>query len=238
MPSMYAIRARNPCDCAECVQIVALPSRFTSATARNGPIGACRTYPCSYVAETYFVAFCSAAIVEAAFPLLSPGFSHLYWRIAFPTFSLPGKPDHSDHFVVPATLSAACTASHSLGETAATRFPFWVTSAFGNCFLSIAPAAMSVDPRVADRTIRACSIPGSVRSQLHCVFPVILSGMCPAGNDVPRTLNSFAVFIGGSPVTVSPSSEVIPTQPAGSGFASEPLTGIFNSRCCPCTNSP
>ena len=43
MPSMYAIRARNPCNCAECVQIVTLPSLLTSATATKGPIGACRT---------------------------------------------------------------------------------------------------------------------------------------------------------------------------------------------------
>src|SRR5215469_11966530 len=121
---MYAIRARSPCDCAECVHIVIPPpSLFTSATATNGPIGACRTYPCSYVAEIFFVALCSAAVVSAALPLLCEGFSHLYSRIALVTFSLPGNADHSVHFVALATLTAACTASHSFGETTATKFP-------------------------------------------------------------------------------------------------------------------
>ena len=36
---------------------------------------------------------------------------------------------------------------------------------------------INVEPSVAGRTMRACSIPGSVTSQLHCVLPVTLSGM-------------------------------------------------------------
>src|SRR5262249_14368072 len=47
MLSTYAIRARKPWDCEECVHMVTMPWLFTSATATNGPIGACRTYPCS-----------------------------------------------------------------------------------------------------------------------------------------------------------------------------------------------
>src|SRR5690242_13603147 len=103
--------------------------------------------------------------------------------MAFVTFSLPGKPDQSVHFVLSATLCAACTASHSFGETTASKFPFRRTSVVGNCFLSAVPAETNVDPRVAGRIIRACSIPGNVTSQLQRVFPVTLSGMCSAGKD-------------------------------------------------------
>src|SRR5215472_6539686 len=102
---MYAIRARSPCDCAECVQISTFPSRFTFATETKGPIGACRTYPCWYVAEIFLVAVASVAVVSAAWPVLALGLSHLYPRIASMTFWLPGRPDHSVHFVVPATVS-------------------------------------------------------------------------------------------------------------------------------------
>src|SRR5215469_4095061 len=83
MLSTYAIRARNPWDCEECVHIVAIPSLFKSATATNGPIGACRTYPCSYVAEILFEALRSAAFVSAALPLVSDTFPNLCARIAF-----------------------------------------------------------------------------------------------------------------------------------------------------------
>src|SRR5439155_17925600 len=179
--SAFAIRARSPCDCAECVQTVTLPSLRTSASATNGPIGACLTYGCSKLAEIDLDAFANAAITSAAFPLLSDGAPHLNSRSAFVRFSLPGRPVHSVHFALAATERAAAIASHSSGETTATRLPFFTTSAVGNCFLSTSPTEINVEPNVAGRTIRACSIPGNVTSQLHCVFPVTLSGMLGIG---------------------------------------------------------
>src|SRR5262249_44489789 len=98
-------------------------------------------------------------------------------RRACATLSLPGRPDQSVHFVVEATARAAAVASHSFGETTATRFALVTIPAVGNCFLSIAPTETSVEPCVAGRSIRACNMPGSVTSQLHCVLPVTLSGM-------------------------------------------------------------
>src|SRR5271166_2866267 len=167
--SVFAIRARSPCDCAECVQTVALPSLRTSATATNGPIGACRTYGCSYVAEIVLLAPASAAFTSSTFPLLCDGAPHLCSRSSFVRFSLPVSPAQSVHFVLAATERAALIASHSLGETTATRLFFFTTSAVGNCFLSTSPTEINVEPSVAGRTIRACSIPGNVTSQLHSV---------------------------------------------------------------------
>src|SRR3954469_5509029 len=111
-------------------------------------------------------ALTSAAFASAAFPPLA-GAPHLYSRKVFVRFSLPGNPDQSVHFVPAATARAALPASHSLGETTATTSTFLTTSAAGNRFLSSAPTETNVEPSVAVRIMRACSIPGSVTSQLH-----------------------------------------------------------------------
>src|SRR5690348_7089638 len=118
-------------------------------------------------------------------------------------------------------------ASHSFAATTAARLPFLITAAVGNRFLSIAPAQIIVEPKVAGRSIRAYSIPGSLISQLQRVLPVTLSGIPGIGWDVPMTLNWLMGLSGGSPVTVKPSSDVMPVHLVGSGCASWPVTGIF-----------
>src|ERR1700722_461113 len=215
---VFAICMRKPCDCDECVQTVTLPSRRASATATKGPMGACLTYGCSYVAEMVFGAPAGAALTSAALPLLSVAAPHLCSRIAFVRLSLPGSPAQSVHFVPAATESAALIASHSLGETTATRLAFLTTSAVGNCFLSSAPTEIKVEPIVAGSTMRACNMPGKVTSQLHCVLPVALSGIPGMGYDVPTILSWFTCFIGGSPVTEYPSSPATPVSSSGSIF--------------------
>jgi hypothetical protein len=116
-----------------------------------------------------FGALASAAVTSAALPLLSEGAPQLCARSVFVTFSLPGRPDQSLHFVPAATDCAALSASHSLGETTASRLPFLTTSAVGNFVLSTSPTEIKYEPIVAGRTMRACSIPGNVTSQLHRV---------------------------------------------------------------------
>ena len=92
---------------------------------------------------------------------------HEYSSSVLVRFSLPGSPAQFVHFVLVATARAASIASHSSGETTATKFPFFTTSAVGNCFLLISPVEISVEPRAAGLTIRACNMPGKVTSQLH-----------------------------------------------------------------------
>src|SRR5258705_664422 len=180
VPSAFAMRARRPCDCAEWVQTVTLSLR-TSATATKRPIGACRTYGCSYVAEIFLDALARAAVTSAAFPLLCDGAPHSCARSAFVRLSLPGSPDHSVHLVVAATERAALMASHSFGETTATRFFVFMISAVGHCVLSRPPTEIKFEPTMAGRTMRACNIPGRVTSQLQRVLPVTLSGMLGMG---------------------------------------------------------
>src|ERR1700744_771535 len=115
-----------------------------------------------------FAAMPRAASTFAASPLLASGAPHSYARIAWVRFSLPGSPDQLLHLVAVATDRTALTASHSLGETTATRLPLFTTSAVGNRFLSTWPTEMRVEPMVGGRTMRACSIPGNTTSQLHC----------------------------------------------------------------------
>src|SRR5712692_1800606 len=153
----------------------------TSATATKRPIGACRTYGCSYVAEIFLDALPRAAVTSAAFPLLSDGAPHSCARSAFVRSSLPGSPDHSVHLVPAATERAALIASHSFGETTARRLRVFTIWAVGNCVLSSAPTEIKVEPSVAGRTMRACNIPGRVTSQLQRVLPVTLSGMLGIG---------------------------------------------------------
>src|SRR5260221_1545005 len=109
-------------------------------------------------------------------------------RMTFDAPAWPGNPAHVVHFVPAVTARAALTASHSLGETTATKLPLTTTSAVGNFWRSIGPADTSVEPRVAGRTVRACSMPGSRRSATHCVLAVTLSAICGEGNDVPMTV--------------------------------------------------
>src|SRR5580700_7097125 len=150
-------------------------------------------------------AFANAVVTSAAFPRVWSGAPHLCSRRAFVRFSLPGSPDHSVHFVLAATACAARIASHSFGETTATRLAFLTTFAVGNCFLSISPTETNVEPSVAGRTMRAWSMPGNLTSQLHCVFAVTLSRIAGIGKDVPTTLYWLIGFIGGSPATTNPS---------------------------------
>src|ERR1700728_1138770 len=105
-------------------------------------------------------ALARAAATSSLFPLFSEGSPQVCARSVFARFSLPGRPDHWVHFVVPATDCAAATASHSLGETTPTRLPFLTTSAVGNFVLSSAPTEISVAPNVAGRTLRERSIAG------------------------------------------------------------------------------
>src|SRR5581483_8001392 len=122
---------------------------------------------------------------------------------------------------------AALMASHSSEDTTATRLPRVMTLAPGNEAVSSLPTDCKVDPKVAGLTMRAWSMPGKRTSQLQCVLPVTLSGIPGTGNEVPINLKSFTGFNGGSPDTVSPSRELIPTQAAGSARAVRPVTGIF-----------
>src|SRR6516225_3017532 len=126
-------------------------------------------------------ALASAAFTSVAFPRLSAGAPHFWSRKNFVRFSLPGRPDHSLHLVLAATAWAALIASHSLGETTATRFFLRMTSAVGKRFLLTAPTDTRVETSVGGRTMRACSMPGRVTSQLHSVLPVTLSGMPGTG---------------------------------------------------------
>src|SRR5712664_2708215 len=103
----------------------------------------------------FFIAFASAVVTSAAFPRLSGGVFHLYARSVFVTFSLPDSQAQAVHFIPAATARAALMASHSLGETTATRLPFFTISAVGNCSLSTAPTEIRVEPSVAGRIMRA-----------------------------------------------------------------------------------
>src|ERR1700704_1569881 len=95
----------------------------------------------------------AACTSSAVFPLASDGAPHLYSRIVFVRFSLPGSPAQSVHLVAAATDKAALIASHSFGETTAARLPFFTTSAVGNCFLSSGPTETRVEPNVAGRSM-------------------------------------------------------------------------------------
>ena len=186
------------------------------------------------MADTVFAAPANAASVLAASPRLaglSPGV-----LIAAVSLSLPGRPDHGVHFVWAATARAALTASHSLGETTATRLPLVTTSAVGNRWRSIAPAETSVEPSVAGRTIRACTIPGSRRSPTHWVSARTFSAMCGAGKDWPITVYFETGFIGGLPVTVIPIVFMMDV-PCLFIMAAPPVTGIVRSSRCPWTSS-
>src|SRR6266436_1082919 len=158
------------------------------------------------------VAAARAALTMAASPWVCDGLSHEKRRRAWVTLSLPGRPDQSVHFVEAATARAALMASHSLGETTATRLDFVTMAAVGNCFLSRAPTEIKVEPSEAGRTMRAWSMPGSAMSQLHCVRAVILSGVPGMGYEVPMILYWGTGLMGGSPVTVRPSRPVTPTH--------------------------
>src|SRR5262245_58828404 len=158
------------------------------AAAAYAPIGACRTYGCSYVAVSTFAALASAASIFSALPRVPMGAPHACARSVFMRLSLPGSPDHSVHFVCAPTTRAACIASASLGDTTATRFPFVTTSAVGNRFLSTSPTDTRLEPTVAGRIILACSKPGASRSPLHRVLPVTMLGMPGDGCDKPTTV--------------------------------------------------
>src|SRR5947199_10416354 len=97
-------------------------------------------------------------------PCVWAGLPHGNLRRAGMTFSLPGRPDQSVHLVVAATARAALTASHSSGETTATRFALATISAVGNCFLSSVPPAINFEQRVAGRIMGASNYAGSLES--------------------------------------------------------------------------
>ena len=75
------------------------------------------------------LSFDGSPVLEISIDILleGPGPWHLHGyaslSLLFVTLSLPGRPDQSLHFVKPATLRAACTASHSFGETTASKLP-------------------------------------------------------------------------------------------------------------------
>ena len=114
-------------------------------------------------------------------------------------FPLPGSPVQSDHFVLPATEAAAPTASHSFGESTATRLPLTNTCAVGQAFLSSLPTSTSVEPYVFGRTIRACSIPGSRTFATYVAVPATIGGIDAIGCDVPITVYWLVGFVGGVP---------------------------------------
>src|SRR5262245_44217781 len=96
-----------------------------------------------------------AALTGTASPCVCAGLSHEKRRMAWLTFSPPGRPDQSVHFVDVATARAALMASHSSGEATATRLALVTMAAVGNCFLSRVPTEISVEPSDAGRIIRA-----------------------------------------------------------------------------------
>ena len=73
---------------------------------------------------------------------------------------LAGRPFQSVHFVSVPSAIAAWAASHSSGETTATRLPFTTSFAFGKADRSILPAETSFEPKLLGRTMRACSMSG------------------------------------------------------------------------------
>src|SRR5581483_5457879 len=101
---------------------------------------------------------------------------------------LPGSPDQSDHFVFDATCAAAPIASHSFGESTATKLPFTKTCEVGYAFLSSSPTLTSVEPKVFGRTMRACSIPGRRMSATQTAEPLTIGGIVAIGCDVPMIL--------------------------------------------------
>src|SRR5579863_2033574 len=104
-----------------------------------------------YVAESFFG---DAARAGGTSPLLlslfvtrvvvQSAWSFRYWN----RLSLPGNPFQSVHFVAPATCCEARIASHSVGATTPTRFPFTTICAFGKRDLSNVPADTRVEPSV------------------------------------------------------------------------------------------
>jgi hypothetical protein len=101
---------------------------------------------------------------------------------------LPGSPFQSVHFVPEATCCAALIASHSVGATTPTRFPFTITFVLGNRDLSRGPAEMSLEPNVFGCTTRACSMPGRRTSVTQVSFPVTFDTVTEFGKDLPTTV--------------------------------------------------
>src|SRR5262245_35187581 len=99
-------------------------------------------------------------------------------------------------------------ASHSLGETTATRLPLTTSLALGHAFLSSLPTETSVEPSVFGRTMRACSIPGSRMLATNVAEPVTMGGIVGIGCEVPTTVYWLTGFVGGVPPTVTPFSGV------------------------------
>src|SRR5215469_3800519 len=164
-----------------------MPSGFTSPTAMVGPIGACFMYDSWYVAESFFFADASVA---AASPLVAPLFitgvdfqSASFLRYSY-SFALPGSPFQSVHFVSPASCCAAWIASHSVGATTPTRFPFTMTCEFGYLVLSSLPTDARVEPSVLGCTIRPCSIPGRRTSVAQSALADTFAWMAELGNDL------------------------------------------------------
>ena len=99
------------------------------------------------------------------------------------------------------------------------------TCVVGNARLSSLPSLSSVEPTVAGRTMRACSIPGSRISATNDSWPLTMPGITFIGCEVPRTLYWLGGVTGGLPVTVSPPHFV-------------PVVGIVSSSACPATSWP
>ncbi len=199
--AVFAIRARSPCDCAECVHTVTLPSlanirRRDERTNRRVP-----TYGLLVGRRDRLRRAARQPPSSRLLSLCSPTARPIYDRAEFRDVLVAGQagpvgPLRSRR----RQLSPRSSPPTHSRETTATRFPFLTTSAVGNFFLSSAPTEIKVEPSVAGRTIRACSIPGKVTSQLHCVLPVTLSGIPGTETTLPITLNWLTGFSGGSPV--------------------------------------
>src|SRR5208283_1100797 len=139
----------------------------------------------------------------------------------------PGSPFHSVHFVPDATCWAALMASHSVGATTPTRFPFTTTCAFGKRVLSRAPTEVSLEPSVLGWTMRACSIPGRRTSVTQVSFAVTFGTVTELGNDLPMIVYWLTGLSGGFPSIVNPNM-----------LWMSPLTGIVRFNFWPLTRSP
>src|SRR5262245_61876358 len=99
--------------------------------------------------------------------------------------SCPGRPFHAVHSVSAATCCAAPIASHPVGATTPTRWPFTTPCAFGYRDLSRAPALTSVEPSVFGCTTRPCHMPGRRTSVTHVSFALTLDGVTVFAYDFP-----------------------------------------------------
>ena len=126
-----------------------------------------------------------------------------------------------------AICRAALIASHSVGATTPTKFPFTTTWVLGKLALSKVPTEISVEPSVFGWMTRPCSMFGRRTSVTQTSFAATFEGVTVLAYERPMTVYSLVGFTGGLPVTVNPYIDV-----------RSPDTGMVSFRSCPCTSSP